>query len=242
MDDTTLLGHLGEDRDALAALAGAELTADVAGCPGWDLHHLLGHLGLVHRMAGRMVATAPGSEPPPATEKPPAGEAVVGWLVEGLDRLIADLEARGPDQPCVGWAGPTDVRWWLRRQTHETAVHRWDAELAAGRPAHLDGDLAADGISEWLEIQPLRGYRPPAGLRGTIHLHGTDGDGEWLVRLGDELTWEQGHHKGDVAVRSERDRLLLACWGRIPGAELERFGDAALWDAFIDSLRFRAGR
>ena len=240
MDDQTLLGHLRRDRDALAALAGTDLAAEVTGCPGWDLHDLLAHLGMVHRMAGRMVATPPGAERAPATEKPPEGEAVFGWVVEGLDRLLADFEARDLDQPCLGWAGATDVRWWLRRQVHETAVHRWDAEVAAGRTAHLDGELSADGISEWLSIQPLRGYRPPAELRGTIHLHGTDGDGEWLVRLGDELTWEDGHHKGDVAVRGPRDRLLLACWGRAPGDELERFGDTALWDAFIESLRFRA--
>ena len=239
MDDSTLLGHLREDGVALAALAGADLSADVAGCPGWNLHDLLAHLGMVHRMAGRMVATPPGTERPPATEKPPAGAAVVGWVVDGLDRLIADVERRDPTQPCIGWAGPTDVRWWLRRQAHETAVHRWDAQVAAGVPATLDGELAADGISEWLSIQPLRGYRPPDGLRGTIHLHATDGEGEWLVRLGDELTWEEGHHKGDVAVRGSREQLLLAGWGRVPGDELERFGDAALWDDFVASLRFR---
>jgi hypothetical protein len=58
-----------------------------------------------------------------------------------------------------------------------------------------------------------------------------------LVRLEDELTWEHGHHKGDLAVRGSREQLLLACWGRVPLADLETFGDTGLWNRFLASLQ-----
>jgi hypothetical protein len=35
---------------------------------------------------------------------------------------------------------------WLRRLTHQTVVHRLDAEIAVGRPAPLAPDLAAENL------------------------------------------------------------------------------------------------
>jgi hypothetical protein len=35
---------------------------------------------------------------------------------------------------------------------HETAVHRFDAELAAGTPTPIEADLAADGVDEILGV------------------------------------------------------------------------------------------
>lgn len=241
-DPAGWLAALREDRERLAALDGADLTAQVPACPKWDLAELLAHLGLVHRMAGRMIATPPGGEVPRAGERPPEPHERLRWLLTGLDALIATFESADLDQACRRWQDETTIGWWLRRQAHETAVHRWDAEAAAGRePSGLGGPFAADGVDEWLELNLVRGVRIPDDLRGSIHLHATDLDaaddtGEWVIRLDGGLAWEHVHHKGDVALRGSCEQLLLAAWGRVPLDQLEVFGDAGLWERFLTAL------
>ena len=39
---------------------------------------------------------------------------------------------------------------WARRQAHETAIHRYDAESASGDVNGFDLDFAVDGIDEIL--------------------------------------------------------------------------------------------
>lgn len=59
-----------------------------------------------------------------------------------------------------------------------------------------------------------------------IHLHATDGEGEWLIRFdpGDVVV-ESGHAKGDAAVRGPAGDLLLWLYGRVPLDDLQAFGD-----------------
>ena len=90
---------------------------------------------------------------------------------------------------------------------HELAVHRYDAELAHGTPGPFDPDMAVDGIDEFYDVlvpfSARRWERPlPAG---SLHLHRTDGPGEWLVRAVDgAVVATHEHAKGDVAVRRQR--------------------------------------
>ncbi len=66
----------------------------------------------------------------------------------------------------------------------------------------------------------------------TIHFHCTDGDGEWLARLGPDGARRHAEHaKGDVAARGTASDLLLFLYGRVGADALEVFGDAALLDA-----------
>ena len=68
---------------------------------------------------------------------------------------------------------------------------------------------------------------------GSLHLHRTDGEGEWLAKNeGGALVVTREHAKGDAAVRGSGSDLLLWIWGR--GGEVEIFGDeavAAAWAA-----------
>jgi len=241
MGTDELVMHLSAELGLLDAVRGADLSIPIPACPDWDLHGLLAHLGVVHRYGQRMMATAPDEQVPPPGDRPPPGPEIHDWLASGLSNLIAAMEADDPARRCQFWGGDTTVGWWIRRQAHETSVHRWDAHQASGHVGPIDGGrieggLAADGISEWLDMQPTRGSSSPADLRGTAHLHGTDGPGEWLIHLGDEMTYELGHHKGDVAVRGDRDRLLLLLWGRVPTTEVEVIGDTGLLDRWLASL------
>ncbi len=68
-----------------------------------------------------------------------------------------------------------------------------------------------------------------------MHLHRTDGDGEWMFAGDGEggVTVTHEHGKGDAAVRGTAANLLLWIWGR-PADGLECFGDAevaARWQA-----------
>jgi hypothetical protein len=107
-------------------------------------------------------------------------------------------------------------------------MHRW---VAAG--GAIDPELAADGVLEMLELFVPRfpGERF-ADVHGSIHLHATDVEGEWLVHLGpDGITFELGHAKGDVALRGAAADLLLWCWNRVPVDDrFEVFGDQGLLD------------
>ena len=125
---------------------------------------------------------------------------------------------------------PHTVGFWQRRQAHETAMHRVDAQLAAGEVATIDGALAADGIDEWFTIVGNTPWRsPPTGEGESLHFHCTDVEGEWLLRLlPDRFDVERIHAKGGVAARGTASDLL--CWlqGRGDLTRIDVFGDEAL--------------
>lgn len=148
------------------------------------------------------------------------------------------LAAAAPDAEVTTWAGLKPPSWLWRRMTHELAVHRWDAQSAAGEPHPVDAAVAADGIDELLEA-----FAPIADLSevgGTIHLHATDGGGEWFIETEDALSWSRAHEKADVAVRGTASDLLLLLWGRVSPEHLEVLGDEAVLERWHAATRFRA--
>jgi uncharacterized protein (TIGR03083 family) len=135
--------------------------------------------------------------------------------------------------PCVDmwtWTSDHSSGFWARRQANETAVHRFDAQLAAATPRPIEHALAVDGIDELFDLIPFWPRSDQVRGRGeTLHFHSTDGDGEWLVVLGaDDLSVTREHAKGDVAARGSASDLLLFLYGRIAPDRLEVFGDASL--------------
>lgn len=234
--DQLLLDELRADRGRFARLPSDGLDAPVAACPGWDLTTLLVHTGRIHRWAAAHVA-APLHEDVRFPPRPAPDTDVMAWVVEGLDVLIDTLSTLDPDEQCGSFVGSVPRRWWLRRQAVETALHRWDAQQATGLdPDPTDPDVAAIGVAEWCELQEMRWPTITSELSGTIHLHSTDGDGEWLIeaRPG-SFTWTEGHHKGDVAVRGTRSDLLLVLWCRLEADRVEVFGDSALLRTLLDA-------
>ena len=230
------LASLAADRVALSLLDPSRLGQPIPSCPDWDLSGLLGHLGWVHRFATMCAVAALDADLPLPDIHPPTDASLIRWIDEGIAELLAVLEPSDLDRPCPTFVGPSTRRWWLRRQAFETAVHRWDAQAALGTAQPIPD--AADGIDEWFEIQPVRGWSPPHELVGTIHLHCTDGPGEWFIELdgSGSMRWEHAHRKGDVAVRGPASDLYLMLWGRVPPTQLDVIGDAQLLDAVLASL------
>lgn len=228
-----------------AAFADAASRVDfdtrVPSCPDWSARYLLVHMGSHHRWVRANVDRTrdEGMAPPVDYEPPSGGSAAVDWVRDGAAVLAQRLAEVGPDQPC--WTLVDDyptAAFWARRTANETAVHRWDMENTAGTPGPIDASLAIDGIAEHLEIARRAGP-VPTGTGQTIHLHATDADGEWLIRLepaGMGVSAE--HAKGDVAVRAPASDLLLIVLDRAPVSTAEVFGDEQLLARWLESTRF----
>jgi uncharacterized protein (TIGR03083 family) len=224
---------------AAARRAGSD--AHVASCPDWTIADLLSHIGRIQHWVVGVVEMRPErpsfnwrqTDPPPERDR-------FDWFDEGDERLAATLGALAPDTPVWTWASARTAGFWSRRQAHEVAVHRWDAQTALGAPEPIDRELAVDGIQEVFDILPDRpGVGPITGNGETIHLHCTDGEGEWLVRFApDGVVVTNEHAKGDVAARGTASDLLLLVWGRIPPERVETFGDASLLAHWHEQTRF----
>ncbi len=123
---------------------------------------------------------------------------------------------------------------------HESSVHRWDGQRAAGQPEPFEGALAVDGIDEHLDnLAFILSQEELAGSGESLHLHCTDRDGEWLLRRTERgLEVSREHAKGDVALRGSASDLYLVVLGRTPAAVPEIFGDPAAYETWKPLLGF----
>jgi uncharacterized protein (TIGR03083 family) len=245
--------------ETLAGLVdGADMTRTVPTCPEWTLRQLATHVGRAHRWAAEIASTRSAQMIPfrqvPDGRIPDDPAQHAPWLRAGAARVIGAVQEAGSD-PVWAFNALRPASFWARRMSHETAVHRADAELAAGREPEIAPDVAADGIDEWLGLlSGLSGSLPgahdprlaalPDGA--VLHVHATDegldGEaGEWLVRRqGSEVTVAHGHGQGDVALRGPAGRLWLVLMRRLPADDpgVQVLGDRALLDAWLSATPF----
>lgn len=225
-------------RDGLAFADAAEragFDAPVAACPGWTVADLVWHLGEVH-LFWRTCVLDRWTEPSSYVEpERPLGDELVHWYREGVQRLVEVLRATDPATEVWSCAPRGhSAAWVTRRMAHETAVHRWDAEAAAAPDAAppIDSAVAVDGVDEFFDHFTDAAADGAAPVGGTVHLHCTDVDGEWLVAeplAGGRLEVSKEHAKGDAAIRGSASDLLLLLWRRVDlddGERFEVFGDA----------------
>jgi uncharacterized protein (TIGR03083 family) len=245
METQQLIDQLAHNSGRLAdAAAAAGTDADVPTCPGWTVTDLLDHCvrgdDWARAIAEQGRAGSTDRVLPAETDPSLQGDALVEAFRERAQALVAALASISPDTP-VWTFSSTDrtAAFWQRRRAQETAVHRVDAEAAAGTPTPIDARLAVDGIDEFLTVFLPRLADNFAEVGdATVHLHCTDVDGEWLVARRDgALTVTAEHAKGDVAARGTASDLLLFLWGRTPADALEVFGDADLLARFRQAIR-----
>jgi uncharacterized protein (TIGR03083 family) len=238
------LEHIGVLRRGVGLLLGAAagaLDQPVPTCPGWDLADLVIHAGTSWGWVADVVITGrqvDRSKGPEERTEP----ALLGWARKQGDRLLEACNAADPDSDCWTIGPPRSRRFWFRRQALEVTLHAYDAQTASGSTTPFDPEVAADGVDEFLTVMiPSWLTRNPHVWDGqTVHLHQTDGEGEWLVRLGPNgaIEVERSHGTGDVALHGPVTALWLWCWNRasITEHDLEVFGDtdvAARWKSTI---------
>lgn len=221
-----------------AAARQAGLQAEVPCCRPWQIRDLLRHQGYVHRWAARFVAEELREPVAELTEAQqlasgPADDGLPDWFVAGYLDLAETL--RMADPAAEYWSflpAPSPLAFWARRQAHETAIHRADAELAGGAVTPFPADFAADGIDEL--IMSFFGRRPEADAAGqrTLRVVAAEADREWLVTLAPDgskvLRAERGagasghgagDHAADCTLTGTASAVYLLLWNRAAGGD-----------------------
>ena len=232
MDTEAYLDALARDGDALAAAAElGPLDAAVPPCPGWTVADLVWHVAGVHWFWRRVVELrATGHDQVGPEPQRPADADLLACYRDGLERIHGVLAAADPATPVWTWAPQREVAFVQRRMAQETAVHRWDAEAASrAAPAPIEPALAADGIDEFFQFFTAWRRDGAEPLGGSVHVHATDGAGEWLVtESGERLAVSREHRRADAAARGTASELLLLLWRRLTLDAVEVAGDRAL--------------
>jgi uncharacterized protein (TIGR03083 family) len=238
------LSVLRAESERMASLPVDRFDARVPACPEWNVTDLVSHTGWVHRWMTYMVRLPEGERPSRETSVaaglPRVGSAqrpdgdLMAWFRAGAAELIHALETTPPQKQMHSLFGQHQPALIARRQAHETAMHRWDAEVALGVPAHGFGPgVAADGIDELLELwAPMSFDHSAFAGPARIQLEATDSDDSWVIVVeGGATRWQRGRDASSAAVaRGAADDLYLFVWNRHPIDGLDVEGDVdILW-------------
>jgi uncharacterized protein (TIGR03083 family) len=231
------LAVLRREGGAFADSIAQAMNASIASCEPWVGTDLLWHMIEVH-YSWKFIAESHLMNPDDYVPRSkPDDKDLLTEYRAGLDELISVLSSLAPARSCWTWAGIQDVAWVIRRMAHETAVHAWDAHCAAGVLHEINAALASDGIDEFVHVMLVSNMREEQGpLRGSVHIHCTDVDGEWLiVPTGtSDVVVTREHSKGDCAIRGSASSLLLGLWRRVPMSSLEVIGSSDVAAQFLN--------
>ncbi|RMI93213.1 hypothetical protein BIU87_14820 [Streptomyces sp. ZS0098] len=225
-----ILEHEGRSLADAAEQAGP--GAPVPACPDWRVRDLLRHTGVVHRWAAGFVADACPT-PRPMEEHPDLdGTELLAWYRAGHRALLDTLREAKPDVECWTFlpGAESGLGFWARRQAHETAVHRWDAQAArGGDPTPVATDFAVDGVDELLRgFHARRKSRVRTPEPRVLRIRATDADAVWTVRLSQEppVTARDAAGDAECEVSGPAAELYVSLWNRLPVPEVT--GDHAL--------------
>jgi len=253
--------HIDALRDQGALLAGAAeragLDTAVPPCPSWAVKDLLRHTGYIHRWAARHITECP----PNVLDGPSEAEILRGgapdrdliaWFLAGHAALVGTLGAADPALECATFMdAPSPLAFWARRQAHETAIHRADAESAVGATPDYPAEFAVDGIDELIMgFGRRRKYQPAAGAEsGRLRVVAADTGDAWSVEASEgrlQPRRESGAADDDAAgagctVSGPASGLYLYLWNRLDAghADVTVTGDPALLAAWQASVRVR---
>lgn len=237
LNDAEYLTVLRREGDAFSDSIARALSTPVASCEPWVGADLLWHMIEVHYSWKFIVESHLMNPDDYVPRSKPADKDLLSEFNAGLNELIRVLSSTDSARSCWTWAGIQDVAWVIRRMAHETAVHAWDARCAAGNATEIDASLASDGIDEFVHVMVMSNLRAEeAPLSGSVHIHCTDVDGEWLIvpTTTTEVVVTREHSKGDCAIRGSASSLLLGLWRRIPMSSLEVIGSADVAAQFLN--------
>ena len=235
MDGSAHVDSIRLESERFSRAAREPLDTPVPSCPDWSLADLVWHLGGVQRFWAEIVrtrATDRGAVVPP--DDMPDAE-LPGWFDVVSAALVDALASAEAGTRVWSWAdGQQDVTWVMRRQAHEVAVHRWDAQRSIGRPDPIAPELAADGIDEF--FQWMVGPEDAEGFDGSVavRLEPTDADPTWVVSVADGRSELGGDAaSADVTARGTSSDLLLMLWRRLGSNDMTAEGDSTALERVI---------
>lgn len=227
-------------------LLSADLRAEVPSCPGWTVRDLTEHLGTVHRWAEQLVRRRATSRVPLSSMKIGEVHAGADWLRAGGHALAATLRAVEPDEPMWAWGADQHVRFWSRRQLHETLVHRMDLELAMGVSTTVAPPLALDAVDEFLANmkcdRDIKVRARPGHEQERLTFAATGGSAAWNVQLDhDSYEFVDAFNEADVRVVAEPLELVALLLRRRPvgDCDVDVQGDRPLLDYWLAETAFR---
>ncbi|MFB6848905.1 maleylpyruvate isomerase family mycothiol-dependent enzyme [Streptomyces sp. NPDC056373] len=210
-----------EGRLLAAAAEEAGTGAKVPTCPEWQVRDLLRHTGAVHRWAAAFVAERLTERRPLVEPTGLDGAELIAWYRDSHHRLVGTLADASPDVECFTFLpAPSPLAFWARRQAHETAVHRVDAESARGAaPTDVTPEFATDGIDEL-----LRGFHARSRSRvrtpepRVLRIRTEDTGAVWTLRLSPEppVTTRDDSGEAECELSAPAGQLYLALWNRAP--------------------------
>jgi uncharacterized protein (TIGR03083 family) len=229
----------------------AGLDAAVPSCPPWLVKDLLRHTGYIHRWAARHITERPDQiiDGPPEAEILRGGASDPGlldWFRAGHAALVDTLTAADPAVECATFiAAPSPLAFWARRQAHETAIHRADAESATGATSEYPADFAADGIDELIMgFGQRRKYRPAASGDGSMQVLAADTGDAWHLDVDQgRIRAHRGPGPGECTVSGPASGVYLFLWNRSGDAQatVTITGDRDFLAAWQGSVRVRWG-
>ncbi|GHC35054.1 hypothetical protein GCM10010507_05050 [Streptomyces cinnamoneus] len=168
----------------------------------------------------------------------PVPQTLVDWFTDGALALESLFAGRDPAERVWTWSQEQSVAFWVRIQTIEAAVHRWDAENALGAARPLDAELAHDAVGQALDVMaPARRAwtKAPRGAGERFRFRRTDGPGAWTVHFdGDDVRVGDDGGPCDVELAGTASDLMLFLWHRLPADRLDAVeGDPAVLDRYF---------
>jgi len=249
VDVTDHIEQLRRDGVRLADVASSVApAAPVPTCPDWSVRDLVRHIGGVHRWATGFVA-GDGRQPLEGDLEQlvggwPQDADLVPWFRAGHAALVEALAAAPADLEAPTFLdAPTPLAFWARRQAHETAIHRVDAESATGGVTGFPPTFAADGIDELLLGFANRpGRELPVHTRRSMLVRTTDVTRSWRITFTPEGFRNRAdpHDTGaEIDLAGTASDLYLALWNRRDVTGLTTSGDTDLIDLWRDAVRIR---
>ncbi len=208
---------LADEGRTLAAALDGDRTAPVPSCPGWSIMDLVAHVGSYHRWAADLLQDTSQEPRAPYSLNPDPDVTLTDWYLDSLELLLMAVDTTDPDTPM--WTVTVDQRAgdWCRRQAHDLAVHRWDAQHAIGQAQPVDPERAVDFIDELFEATlpytlPFLGRAVP---KASLALQSADGT--YYRRLdgtSERPRLSRTPRPADATLTGNPSELLLTLWRR----------------------------
>jgi uncharacterized protein (TIGR03083 family) len=211
------------------------------------------HQSYVHGWAARHLTERPARIIEEADEAAilgggPADDELIASYRAGLDALVAALRTA---DPAAGYPtflpAPSPLAFWARRQAHETAIHRFDAQAAGRAPdplAAFPPDFAADGIDEL--VTGFAARRRRAGPGKSLLIKALDANRAWHYewpsdgqRKATRYATSDDPPPADCVLEGPASGVYLFLWNRCPApdAAIAITGDQEILDTWSSAVQ-----